>query len=221
MGSIDKFARKWSPKEKESVWSKIKNKASPPPPIRHRIAMALFKLKIQKNRMEYTLNRLQNRGAQLFEKVVDAQIKKDTTRAAMYAGEVAEIRKVARSIMSAIFALERISLRLETVRDVGDLVTALGPVVGVVKEVKKNLMGVMPEVAFELMEVDELLQSTVLELGEFTGVPTSQFVATDEARKVLEEAEAIAEQRMREQFPEIPTSSTGLPEPPTIESGEH
>ena len=222
MGSIDKFAKKWSPQDKESVWSKVKHRVSPPPPIRHRIAMALFKLKIQKNRMEYTLQRLENRGAQLFEKVVEAQIRKDTARATMYAAEVAEIRKVAKSIMSAIFALERISLRLETVRDVGDLVTALGPVVAVVKSVKTNLMGVMPEVAFELMEVDELLQSTVMELGEFTGVPVNQMIATDEARKVLEEAAAIAEQRMKEQFPEIPIGQdTSLPEPPTAESGEH
>lgn len=222
MGSIDKFAKKWSPQDKESVWSKVKHRVSPPPPIRHRIAMALYKLRIQKHRMEYTLQRLENRGAQLFEKVVEAQIKKDTARATMYAAEVAEIRKVAKSIMSAIFALERISLRLETVRDVGDLVTALGPVVAVVKSVKTNLMGVMPEVAFELMEVDELLQSTVMELGEFTGVPVNQMIATDEARKVLEEAAAIAEQRMKEQFPEIPMGGeAALPEPPTAESGEH
>ncbi len=222
MGSIDKFAKKWAPQNEENVWSKIKNRVTPPPPIRHRIAMALFKIKVQKNRMEYTLNRLQDRANNLFEKVVDAQVKKDTTRAAMYAAEVAEIRKVAKSIMSAVFALERISLRLETVRDVGDLVTALGPVVGVVKEVKANLMGVMPEVAFELMEVDELLQSTVMELGEFTGVPASNFMVTEEAKKVMEEAALIAEQRMKEQFPELPIGTDAkLPEPPTIEGGEH
>ncbi len=218
-GSIDKFAKKWAPRNEESTWTKIRNKVTPPPPIRHRIAMALFKIKVQKNRMEYTLNRLQERANALFEKVVDAQVKKDTARAAMYAGEVAEIRKVAKSIMSSIFALERISLRLETVRDVGDLVTALGPVVGVVKEVKANLMGVMPEVAFELMEVDELLQSTVMELGEFTGVPVGNMMISDEAKKVMEEAAIIAEQRMKEQFPELPVSSHGLPEPPTVESG--
>jgi division protein CdvB (Snf7/Vps24/ESCRT-III family) len=218
-GSIDKFAKKWAPHNDESTWSKIKNRVTPPPPIRHRIAMALFKIKVQKNRMEYTLNRLQERANILFEKVVDAQVKKDTARAAMYASEVAEIRKVAKSIMSSVFALERISLRLETVRDVGDLVTALGPVVGVVKEVKSNLMGVMPEVAFELMEVDELLQSTVMELGEFTGVSVSNMMITDEAKKVMEEAAIIAEQRMKEQFPELPISGSKLPEPPSIESG--
>jgi division protein CdvB (Snf7/Vps24/ESCRT-III family) len=219
MASINKFAGRWAPAEdKESVWEKIKDKISPPPPVRHRVTMALYKLKVQKNRLEYTLNKLQQRGNALFEKVVDAQVKKDQARAIMYASEVAEVRKIAKSIMSAMYALERISLRLETVRDVGDLITALGPVVSVVKEVKTRLLGIMPDVAFELSEVDELLQTAVYELGEFTGINMGEIAPSDEAKKVLEEAAAIAEQRMKEQFPEIPVSNESLPAPPTAES---
>jgi division protein CdvB (Snf7/Vps24/ESCRT-III family) len=219
MASINKFASRWAPADnKENVWDKIKDKISPPPPVRHRVTMALYKLKVQKNRLEYTLNKLQQRGNALFEKVVDAQVKKDQARAIMYASEVAEVRKIAKSIMSAIYALERISLRLETVRDVGDLITALGPVVSVVKEVKTRLLGIMPDVAFELSEVDELLQTAVYELGEFTGINMNEIAPSDEAKKVLEEAAAIAEQRMKEQFPEIPISSDSLPAPPTAES---
>ncbi|PNV81622.1 MAG: hypothetical protein C0179_01765 [Fervidicoccus sp.] len=221
MSAIDKFGKKWSPQESESIFSKVRDRIAPPPPVRYRITMALFKIKIQKNRLEYTLNKLQERANSLFEKVVDAQVKKDMDRAAMYASEVAEVRKVAKTILSSIFALERIGLRLETVRDVGDLVTAMGPVVGVVKEVKQNLMGIMPEVAFELGEVDEILQSTVTELGEFTGIQMSNIYVSDEAKKVMEEASAIAEQRMKEQFPELPSgNSLNLPAPPSANTNK-
>jgi len=221
MSAIDKFGKKWSPQETEGILSKFRDKIAPPPPVRYRITMALFKIKIQKNRLEYTLNKLQERANSLFEKVVDAQVKKDMDRAAMYASEVAEVRKVAKTIMSSIFALERIGLRLETVRDVGDLVTAMGPVVGVVKEVKQNLMGIMPEVAFELGEVDEILQGTVTELGEFTGIQMSNIYVSDEAKKVMEEASAIAEQRMKEQFPELPSGgSLNLPAPPAANTNK-
>jgi division protein CdvB (Snf7/Vps24/ESCRT-III family) len=220
MSAIDKFGKKWSPQETESIVDKVKARISPPPPVRYRITMALFKIKVQKNRLEYTLNKLQERANSLFEKVVDAQVKKDADRAALYASEVAEVRKVAKTILSSIFALERIGLRLETVRDVGDLVSAMGPVVGVVKEVKQNLMGIMPEVAFELGEVDEILQGTVTELGEFTGVEMNNIYVTDEARKVMEEASAIAEQRMKEQFPELPSGSVNLPAPPSANTNK-
>jgi len=222
MTSIDSFAKKWAPQaDKEGVWKKLKNSIVPPPPVRHKISLALYKIRIQKSRLEYSLQRLQSRGAQLFEKVVEAQARKDQAMAAMYAGEVAEIRKVSKALMSAIFALERISLRLETIQDVGDLVTALGPVVGVIREVRSTLMGIMPEVAFELMEVDEMLQSTVVELGEFAGIPAMATPAvSEEAKKVLEEAAAIAEQRIKEEFPEIPAiPAAKLPEPPTAKSG--
>lgn len=215
MASINKFAGRWAPSDsKDSVWDKIKDRISPPPPVRHRVTMALYKLKVQKNRLDYTLSKLQQRGNALFEKVVDAHVKRDQARAIMYASEVAEVRKIAKSIMSAIYALERISLRLETVRDVGDLITALGPVVQVIKEVKTKLLGIMPDVAFELSEVDELLQTAVYELGEFTGLSVSEIAPSEEARKVLEEAAAIAEQRMKEQFPEIPITEETLPAPP-------
>jgi len=219
MASINKFAGRWAPPDsKDNIWDKIRNAISPPPPVRHRITMALYKLKVQKNRLEYTLSKLQQRGNALFEKVVDAQVRKDQARAVMYASEVAEVRKIAKSLMSSIYALERISLRLETVRDVGDLITALGPVVSVVKEVKTRLLGIMPDVAFELSEVDELLQTAIYELGEFTGINMSELAPSEEAKKVLEEAAAIAEQRMKEQFPEIPLGGEGLPAPPAAET---
>lgn len=220
MSAIDKFGKRWSPQDSEGIWSKIKDRIVPPPPVRYRITMALFKIRIEKNKLEYTLNKLQERANGLFEKVVDAQVKKDSERAAMYANEVAEVRKVAKTIMSSIFALERIGLRLETVRDVGDLVSAMGPVVGVVKEVRNNLIGIMPEVAFELGEVDEILQSTVTELGEFTGIQMNNIYVTDEAKKVMEEAATIAEQRMKEQFPELPGGSMNLPAPPSVNASD-
>ncbi|MEM4475370.1 MAG: Snf7 family protein, partial [Fervidicoccaceae archaeon] len=195
MGSIDAFAKKWAPVEdKPGAWKRLREAVAPPPPIRHRLAMALFKIRVQKNKMEYTLNKLQSRSASLFEKVVDAQIKRDNARASMYAAEVAEIRKIAKAILSALFALERIELRLETIQDVGDLVKALGPAVNVVREIRGSLMGIMPEVAFELMEVDEMLQTTIVELGEFAGIQLTEVATGEEAKKVLEEASAIAEQ---------------------------
>lgn len=219
MSSINKFTSRWSGGGDDTgLLEKIKDRIAPPPPIRHRITMALYKLRVQKNRLEYTLSKLQQRGNALFEKVVEAQVRRDQARAVMYASEVAEVRKVAKSLMSAIYALERIGLRLETVRDVGDLVTALGPVVAVVREIRTKLMGIMPDVAFELGEVDELLQTAIYELGEFTGLSISEIAPSEEAKKVLEEAAAIAEQRMKEQFPEVPITGGALPAPPATEA---
>ncbi len=199
-----------------SVSKKIKNFISPPPPLRQRIALALYKLKAQNNHLEYMIAKLQERDKRLFEKVVEAQIARDKAKASMYAAEVAEIRKIAKTVMTAKLALERVALRLETIREMGDLLVTLGPVVGVVKELRSVLMGVMPETALELREIDDLLESVIIDAGEFMGVESEVYLVNEEAKKILQEATMIAEQRMKEQFPELPSSTapSTLPQPP-------
>ncbi|MET1101847.1 MAG: Snf7 family protein [Pyrodictiaceae archaeon] len=210
MSRVENFVKNWSPRDKPGVIEKIKNTISPPPPVRQKLAIALYKLRVQNNKLEYVLAKMRERDQVLFEKVVQAQMDKDQTRAAMYAAEVAELRKMTKALMTAKLAVERITLRLETVMTMGDVLVGLAPVVAVVKDLKKYLIGIVPEIGLELAEIGELLESVVMEAGEFadwTSIPT---VYSEEAKKIMEEAAMIAEQRMKEFFPELPG---GLPSP--------
>ena len=207
---LEKMAKEWSISDKPSLRERLRGIIHPPPPMRQRIAMALYRIKVQVNRLEHMLCKLQERDKILFEKVIDAQMAKDTARATIYANEVAEIRKIAKTLLRAQLALEQIALRLETIQELGDVIVTMAPIVGVVRDLKKQLMGVVPEIAFELSEIDEMLYSVVIEAGEFTGHAVDFTVASSEAKKILEEAALIAEQRMKERFPELP-SATGVP----------
>ncbi|MCY0860029.1 MAG: Snf7 family protein, partial [Sulfolobaceae archaeon] len=139
-------------------------------------------------------------------RVVEAQMSKDSARAAMYANEIAEIRKITKQLIATQIALEQVSLRLETIGELGDVFANLGPVVGVINELKGVLKGVMPELSIELSDVGDSLQEVLMEAGEFTGSPYVGVPSSPEARKILEEASAIAEQKMKEAFPELPTT---------------
>jgi len=217
---LEKFVKDWDDSSKPSVKERIARIIHPPPPMRYKLAMALYKVKIQVNRLEHLFNKLQERDKMLFEKVVSAQMMKDSARAAIYANEVAEVRKIAKTVLRAQLALEQVSLRLETVRELGDVLVTMAPIVEVIKDIKQHLKGIVPEIAFELDEIDSTLHSIVLEAGEFTGTSIDSTVVSGEAKKILEEASIIAEQRMKEKFPELPLSgvSTGesasLPAPP-------
>jgi len=57
-----------------------------------------------------------------------------------------------------------------------------------------------------------MLESLMVEAGNFTGAMTSVTVADREARKILEEAAEIAAQRMSKQFPELPEMSSEVME---------
>ncbi len=64
---------------------------------------------------------MQNHYNNLFRKVTNAVMAKDTTRAHIYANESAEVRKMCETIMRSQFAIEQVSLRLETVGEFGDI----------------------------------------------------------------------------------------------------
>ncbi len=219
---LEKFVKDWDDSPKPSVKERIAKIIHPPPPMRYKLAMALYKVKIQVNKLEHLFNKLQERDKMLFEKVVSAQMMKDSARATIYANEVAEVRKIAKTVLRAQLALEQVALRLETVRELGDVLVTMAPIVEVIKDVKQHLKGIVPEIAFELDEIDSTLHSIVLEAGEFMGSSIASIDSTlvsGEAKKILEEASIIAEERMKEKFPELPLPETtgesaSLPAPP-------
>ena len=210
MSRVEDFAKSWTPREKTGIIEKIKTTISPPPPVRPKLARALYKLRVQNNKLEYVIAKMKERDQALFEKVVKAHIEKDQAHAAMYAAELAELRKMTKALMTAKTAIERITLRLETVLVVGDVVSGLAPVVGVIKDIKKYLLGIVPEIGIELAEIGELLESVLVETGEFHEWSAAPTVYSEEAKKIMEEAAIVAEQRMKEFFPELPSS---LPSP--------
>jgi division protein CdvB (Snf7/Vps24/ESCRT-III family) len=150
-------------------------------------------------------SRLQQRDKELFQRCVGAQVSKDFAHAKIYANESAEIRKIAKVVLGSELALEKVILRLQTVEEFGNIMSQMAPVMSIVKETKSKISGIVPQVASELDEVNGLLGDLTDESGEVisTNIPVE---ATDaEAKKVLEETGLVAEQRLRDQFPDLPT----------------
>jgi division protein CdvB (Snf7/Vps24/ESCRT-III family) len=129
----------------------------------------------------------------------------------MYANECAEVRKMAKVTLQCQLALEQVSLRLETIEEFGDIARMMAPVASVVHSIKNQISGVIPEVGFELSEIGEVLNGVVVEAGEATGSAYDMEASSAEAQRILGEANAIAEQHMKEKFPDLPAS--GQPEP--------
>ena len=194
-------------KERTSLRDRIKETVSPRP-LRERLMETTHKLQIQLRRLERASAELEARDKSLYGKCVDATRQNDVSRARMYAEECAQIRKIAKVSLNSQFALERVVLRLEGVRDFGDIAHQMSPLKGVVGSIRTELSNVMPEVSLKLAEVDESLSSIVLDMGEATGGITPIGESSGEAKNILDEAAALAEQQIKDKFPELPTSST-------------
>jgi len=194
-------------KENRSIVGRVKE-AFHPTPIRKRIMEALFKLKMQLSRLDRTAQRMQQRDAGLYGKCVTAVQQKNAQLASMYAGECAEIRKMTKVVLQSQLALEQVALRLETVLHYGDVAQAMRPVASVVRAIRAQLEGVLPDVSMELASVNESLEYVVMEVGEATEQSFDISVSGDDAQRILNEANVVAEQKMRERFPDLPPVPT-------------
>lgn len=172
--------------------------------ISPRIIDILTHLKVQAEKLKRTYHRLLARDKELFEACVRAEQELDRDRATIYANEIAQLRKMSRTILKSQISLEKVILRLETIRDFGDVMNVLAPATKIIRRIQSDLSGLVPEVAHNLRMVDEMLEGVMVEAGNVTGATVSVMVADSEARRILEEASEIAAQRMSNQFPELP-----------------
>jgi len=201
----------WERRSEESILEKIQGIFSRKAPSKDRIAICIYRLKAQQSKIASLVARLEQRDKEFFAKCVAAQTTKDTARAAMYANECAEVRKMARMTLRCEFAIEQTILRLETVEELGDIAVIMGPAASVVQSIGKQVQGAMPQVSFELGMIAETLNDVALGVGEASTPGYDITVSGEQAQTILTEASTLAEQRMRERFPELPTTAVGRP----------
>ncbi len=199
-----KFTKKWEEGELRGLKAALK----PSMPLRTRIEIAIRRIEAQIQYLDETLNRLSERDRYLFSKIVEAFSKHQTQRARILANELAELRKTANFMMNAELALERVALRLKTVTQLGNVVSTLTPATQVLQSVRAGIGGLLPNAERELGQIGSMLNDLIVEAGEVTGVAPNFEVSSGDAQKILEEAALIAEQRMKEKFPELPSLKT-------------
>jgi len=199
------FVKQWDKKE-PARFSKLKDKMTPSDPFRPKIAIAEKKIKIQMNKMEMALSRISDRDTFIFRKVVLALQRQDRQRASIYANELSEVRQLGILVTQTKLALHQVVLRLNTVRDLGDAVTVISPILSVVKNVGSNLSYVVPEAQGEISEISNLLSDILVDAGGISGNTHINTATTnEEADKILAEASTLAEKRMNELFPAVST----------------
>ncbi len=123
----------------------------------------------------------------------------------MCANELAEVRKLITLLSQTQIAIERIILRLETIKELSTIMIDLKPALSALKTVTTNLVEVMPDIASELDKVNSNIQETltVTKLSSEPPMVTSNF-KTQAGQEILNEVNAVLEQRLAEQLPEPP-----------------
>jgi len=201
------FDKTWSRQEAQSFPGKIRDACKPQGALKPRIQNAVNKLQVQTSKMDSMLTKLRERDAQIFQRIVTAMQQHDTTTSKVLSNELAEIRKVTRTLGNARMSLEQVQLRLTTIHDLGDAMVAIGPAMSTMKGLKSSLGKFMPEADSELNTMTQTLNGLMMDslAGDSFNMETE--ASSEETERILQEASAVAEQQIGEKFPSVPTQS--------------
>ena len=202
----ERFTKKWESKREEgtSFTNAIRGTVQPQQPLKPRLDFAIRKLDLQINKLDQANERFTQKDKTLFAKLVDAYAKHDTAHANIYANELAEVRKMAKLTMNARLALDQVSLRIKTVTEFGDIVSTLGPAIGVLRSIGGGMCGVLPEAENELGEIGNMLSGLMFDAGTSCGSSLNFDNVNEDASKILAEAATVAEQKVNASFPDLP-----------------
>ena len=210
-----RFSKNWEENRNERpLTDRIKEAVRPSGPLKPRLNGAVRRIEMQIQKLDKAGDKFSKRDKSIFSRIVDAYKKHDMSRASVFANELAEIRKMEKMIMHAKLALQQIVLRLRTVSELGDVVSTLGPAVGVLRAVKSGMSNVFPEAERELGNIGDMLSGIIMEAGDVGGVSMNFETANEDAQKILTEAATVAEDKIKNKFPDLPT------EVPSAQAGE-
>ncbi len=128
-------------------------------------------------------------------------------KAAMCANEIGEVRKLLKFLYSVQLAIERVILRLETLKELSDIVIDLKPALKLLQNVSSDLFRVLPDVSSELNNVNETIRETLCATrlsADESLIPVGKKTAAGE--EVLDEVSSFLEQKLSESLPEPPAA---------------
>lgn len=115
-----------------------------------------------------------------------------------------EIRKVVQLAISSQIAVERAIIRLQRIEEFGDVIKNLVPVISILDETENKISDFVPEVATGIGEANSMLNELSSQVEINSSQNFEEIAPDEEAKKVLDESSLLAEQRLKEQFPELP-----------------
>jgi division protein CdvB (Snf7/Vps24/ESCRT-III family) len=162
-------------------------------------------LKVQQNKLEQASFRLRERDKTLYQTCITALRNKSKERATICANEIAEVRKLIKFLCSMQLAIERVILRLETIKELSDIVIDLKPALRLLQGVSQQLFETLPDVSSELSKVNETIAETLYSTkinADESLIPTNR--KTPGSEEILKEVSTFLQRKIEDELPEPP-----------------
>ena len=216
------FSTNWvKDRNRLNTSEKIRDAIRTPQPLKPRIEFAKNRIQSQNQKLDTILDKLNGREKSLFNQVVSHMQKHDLQESKVLSNELAQVRKSSRMISQLKTSLDQVHLRLDSTIDVGNVMAALGPAMGSLTNLRSGLSGVVPEVDTQLGEINGVFTDIMTSAAGIGNTSIAYDASSEDVDKILSEAGAVAEQRVNENFPDVPIGSYGRGSSSRSSIGEH
>jgi division protein CdvB (Snf7/Vps24/ESCRT-III family) len=159
-----------------------------------RIAVAIRDIETQRKELDALKARLAERRQKLFETAVRALQEKNKSKASVYMTEHEEVRKVSRVVEASELALTQVSLRLQSITEIGDAMLHMDTAFRSLKQVGKEMQGVIPALDAASTDISTTLVETMAQMGQIS--PSINIdLRTENSEDLVEQAKRYAEEQ--------------------------
>lgn len=162
--------------------------------LRKELARILVYAKQGVNRAEYLLGKVHSKIENLEFKYISAE---DPAYKAALKKEILQLRNLERMLAKFSILLELTAIKVETILLTGAALWSLAVVEKVIKELKKSKVTSIPELGIVIEELSDSISSLMGSINLVLPKNYSEVIISEEANKIIEEAEAVAEAKVK------------------------
>jgi division protein CdvB (Snf7/Vps24/ESCRT-III family) len=198
------FTNQWNKEAKKDPTERIRESLKSQKPLKPTMESAKNRMGIQTQKLDTLLEKLKSKDRALFNQIVTHLQNHDSQQSKMLSNELSQVRKTIKTISQLKMSLEQVHMRLESTIDIGDALTALKPAVGTLSKVKTGLSGLMPNVDVELGEISDVFSDIMVNANSTSDIGFALNPSGGDVTNILAEASMVAEQRVTDNFPDVP-----------------
>jgi division protein CdvB (Snf7/Vps24/ESCRT-III family) len=159
-----------------------------------KIVTALKEIEIQRRELEGLRGRLAERRQKLFDSTVRAVQEKNKAKANVYANEHAEVRKTMRVVEAGELALTQVTLRLQSIMEIGDAMSHMTTAFRSLKTVSRTMEDFVPALDATSASINNTLSETMAQMGQLSPGITVD-IHNENAEELVEQAKRFAEEQ--------------------------
>lgn len=198
------FTNQWNKEAKKDPTERIRESLKSQKPLKPTMESAKNRLGIQTQKLDTLLEKLKSKDRALFNQIVTHLQNHDSQQSKMLSNELSQVRRTLKTISQLKMSLEQVHMRLESTIDIGDALTALKPAVGTLSKVKTGLSGLMPNVDVELGEINDVFSDIMVNANSTSDIGFALNPSGGDVTNIIAEASMVAEQRVTDNFPDVP-----------------